>query len=164
MTKTKPAEVSIQARRNLREAFKGQETISQAGTHVYLYLSAADEDRNSIDKILTSLGLLRIAQRCLIDGETLLGAGADSPYTTPAQRRAWAAGKLQAAIAAIAVAPQIVERFRSLNQKIAILQQQLSYARAETRAAAKFNQIEVPFREPKKSRGTDWLAGDSSDD
>jgi hypothetical protein len=111
-----------------------------------------------VDKTLASLGLLEIARRCLIDGEPLEAAGEAGPYGTCSQQRAWAAGRLTAACHAIHFAEQLEDQRKATSDRIAQLEKALAYARAETRAAARFHTINVPFREKRKTKSVDWDA------
>lgn len=140
-----------QAAKSLRAALPGyadadsfDRAAMQAATD-YLY----SEDRAHQDEILIRLGMLEILHQTVIDGETLETAGATGPYNSTAQRRAWAAGRLAAACYALMLADRVHGQQRADAARIAALEKQAEYLRAETRAAARFNTINVPFRKPK---------------
>ncbi|QFY60357.1 hypothetical protein FZ934_07875 [Rhizobium grahamii] len=147
-----------QAAKNIRQAFPGlafgspDYEASQAAARWATEPAAAAGSR-----FLASLGLLEIAQRCLVDGETLEAAGEAGPYGTCSQQRAWAAGRLAAACHAMVLAEELAAEKKAASDRIAELEQALAYARAETRAAARFHTINVPFRE-KRKRSVDWGA------
>lgn len=148
--------MNSQARKNLRQAIPS----SAFGTPGWEAMQAAvrwTAGELHVDVILEQLGLLTIAQRCLVAGETLEEVGAEGPYGTTAQRRAWAAGRLEAACQAMLVAEQVVELQTKAAARIAYLEKKLELARAETRAAARFKTINVPFREKQPVR-VDWAA------
>ncbi len=109
----------MQAKKNLRQALKGEAAISEAGKQVSQYLNLPAKRRQQVDGMLSAMGLATIAHSCLVDGMTLEAAGKCGPYTTPAQRRSWAAGRLQAAIAAMA----------TVGQYLDVLQEQKKIAR-----------------------------------
>lgn len=140
-----------QAAKSLRAALPGyadpdsfDRAAMQAATD-YLF----SEERAHQDEILIRLQLLEIFQKCIGDGETLEAAGAAGPYNSTAQRRAWAAGRLAAACYAIMLADRVHGQRQADAARIAGLERQNEYLRAETRAAARFNTINVPFRKPK---------------
>ncbi|MDG4670889.1 hypothetical protein P9A16_07125 [Shinella sp. 838] len=146
-----------QARKNLRQAIPS----AAFGTPGWEAMQAAARwvsgQTPQVDSILDKLGLLTIAQRCLVAGDTLEAVGEDGPYGTTAQRRAWAAGRLEAACRAMLVAQQVIELQTKAAAKIVYLEKKLELARAETRAAARYGQIQVPFREKAPVR-MDWAA------
>jgi len=150
--------MSTQAAKNIRQAFPGlafgspdyeasQAAARWASGHV-------QED----DMTLSALGLLEIARRALVDGDTLEAIGEDGPYGSVAQRRAWAAGRLAAACHAIVLAEQLNAQQRAAAAEIRRLEKKVELLRAETRAAARFHTIDVPFREKRKTRSVDWDA------
>lgn len=137
--KPRPIEVSTQARKNLRLAFKGDAAIAEAGRRVYAYLNLPAKRRAEVDKMLDTLGLLSIAHSCLVAGETLEQAGMASTYGTTPQRRSWAAGRLQAAITAIAVVGQMLDVLKEQKQiaSNALFREQNAY-RQRDRERAQF--------------------------
>ncbi|QND48106.1 hypothetical protein HB780_20930 [Rhizobium lusitanum] len=149
--------MNSQARKNIRQAFPG---IAHGSREWEVTQAAADWVEfggQTLATLLASLDLLEIARRCLVDGETLEATGEAGPYGTAAQQRAWAAGRLAAACHAIHAAGAIAEERRAAAARIAQLEKALEYARAETRAAAKFKDIVVPFRKPRM-KSVDWDA------
>lgn len=149
--------MNTQAKKNLRQAIPS----SAFGTPGWEAMQAAvgwvDKQDVGVTNILDKLGLLTIAQRCLVAGDTLEAVGEDGPYGTTAQRRAWAAGRLEAACRAMLVAQQVIELQTKAAARIIYLEKKLELARAETRAAARYGQIQVPFREKQPVR-VDWAA------
>lgn len=149
-----------QAAKSLRAALPGYadpDTFDRAAMQAatdYLY----SEDRAHQDEILIRLGLIEILQSALIDGEPLEAVGAAGPYNSTAQRRAWAAGRLSAACYALMLADRIHGQQRADAGRIAGLEKQVEYLRAETRAAARFGTIDVPFRKPKPAGDFSHLA------
>lgn len=146
-----------QVKKNLRQAIPS----SAFGTPGWEAMQAAVRwtagELQHVDDILDQLGLLTIARRCLVAGETLEEVGAEGPYGTTAQRRAWAAGRLEAACRAMVEAEKVVELQNAAAAKIAYLERKVELLRAETRAAARYGQINVPFRE-KQPVSVDWDA------
>lgn len=140
-----------QAAKSLRAALPGyadadsfDRAAMQAATD-YVF----SEDRAHQDDTLIRLDLLDVLQRAVIDGDTLEAIGADGPYGNTAQRRAWAAGRLAAACYGLMLADRVHGQRRADAATIAGLEKQVDYLRAETRAAARFGTIDVPFRKPK---------------
>ena len=145
-----------QARKNIRQAFPS----SPFGSPEWEVTQAAArwvEKPDSYPELLTSLDLLTVAQRALVDGDTLEDIGAAGPYGSPAQQRAWAAGQLAAACYAIKAAEALAEERRATAARIAYLEKKVELLRAETRAAARFKDINVPFRE-KRAKSVNWDA------
>lgn len=140
-----------QAAKNLRLAlpsYADADTFDRAAMQAatdYLY----SEERAHQDEMLIRLGLIDILQQALIDGEPLEAVGAAGPYNSTAQRRAWAAGRLAAACYALLLANRVHVQRQADTARIAGLEKQVDYLRAETRAAARFKDIDVPFRKPK---------------
>lgn len=151
--------MNSQARKNIRQAFP---VIAFGSREWEVTQAAADWVQSAqvgpIEEILTQLDLIEIARRCLVDGETLEAAGEAGPYGTAAQQRAWAAGRLAAACHAIHMAEALRAERQATTGRIADLERRLEYARAETRAAARFKDIAVPFREPRRQKSVDWDA------
>lgn len=149
--------MNTQARKNLRQAIPS----AAFGTPGWEAMQAAARwtagETPQVDSILDKLGLLTIAQRCLVAGDTLEAVGEDGPYGTTAQRRAWAAGRLEAACRAMVEAERLEETLTRAAAKIVYLEKKLELARAETRVAARYGQIQVPFREKAPVR-VDWSA------
>ena len=146
-----------QSAKNLRQAFPacGYGTPGWSATQTAARWAAGE--LNQVDSILARMNLLEIAQRALVAGETLEEVGELGPYGSTAQRRAWAAGKLAAACDAMVEAERLEETLTRAAAKIAYLEKKLELARAETRAAARYGQIKVPFRE-KQPVSVDWDA------
>ena len=146
-----------QARKNLRQAIP----CAAFGTPGWESMQAAARwtagELPQVDSILARLNLLEIAQRALVEGETLEEVGELGPYGSTAQRRAWAAGRLEAACQAMVEAEKVVELQTKAAAKIAYLERKVELLRAETRAAARYGQINVPFRE-KQPVSVDWDA------
>lgn len=151
--KPSPIEVSTQARKNLRQAFKGETAVAEAGRRVYDYINLPDKCRAEVDKMLGTLGLLTIAHSCLVAGETLEQAGMASTYGTTPQRRSWAAGRLQAAITAIAVAGQMLDVIKEQRQiaSNALFREQNAY-RQRDRDRARFEAALAAERAKGKGR------------
>ncbi|MGO8202826.1 hypothetical protein ACC735_26475 [Rhizobium ruizarguesonis] len=149
--------MNSQARKNIRQAFP----VITFGSNEWEATQAAARWVEKQDvggaNILTSLDLLTIVQLCLVDGETLEAAGEFGPYGTAAQQRAWAAGQLAAACYAIHTAEALTEERRATAARIAYLEKKMELLRAETRAAARFKDIVVPFRKPR-AKSVDWDA------
>ncbi|MBY3306174.1 hypothetical protein HFO04_25890 [Rhizobium laguerreae] len=150
--------MNTQAKKNIRQAFP---VITFGSKEWEVTQAAADWVGNNLDRnvstILAQLDLLTIAQRCLVDGETLEAVGEAGPYGTAAQQRAWAAGQLAAACYAINAAEALTEERRAASARIAYLEKKVELLRAETRAAARFKDIVVPFRKPR-AKSVDWDA------
>jgi hypothetical protein len=149
--------MNSQARKNIRQAFP----VITFGSREWEATQAAARWVEKQDvggaNILTSLDLMTIVQRCLVDGKTLEAAGEAGPYGTAAQQRAWAAGQLAAACYAIHAAEALTEERRAAAARIAYLEKKVELLRAETRAAARFKDIVVPFRKPR-AKSVDWDA------
>lgn len=138
--------MSTQVRKNIRDALAGNPDRFELG------LIAAEFAANPTDDdFLARLGLTEIARAALLAGDTLEAVGAAGPYATPAQRRAWAAGRLSAAIAALPVAAELERERRAAAEREADLTRQLAAARLEIKAAwrASSASSNVPFRDPK---------------
>ncbi len=151
--------MSAQAAKNIRQAFPGL----AFGSPDYEASQAAarwvgEPAAGAVSKFIAALGLLDIARRALIDGDTLEAIGEDGPYGSVAQRRAWASGRLAAACHAIVLAEQLDAQQRAAAAEIRRLEKKVELLRAETRAAARFHTINVPFREKRKTRSVDWDA------
>lgn len=146
-----------QAKKNLRQAIPSHGFASPGYQLMQAAASWAAGELAHVDATLDHLGLLEIARRCLLAGETLEDAGADGPYGSTAQRRAWAAGRLAAACEAMLFADLLVDRERKASERIAYLEKKVELLRAETRAAARYGSINVPFRE-KQPVSVDWDA------
>lgn len=146
-----------QAKKNLRQAIPSHGFASPGYPLMQTAALWAAGELAHVDATLDRLGLLEIAQRALVAGETLEEVGADGPYGSTAQRRAWAAGRLAAACEAMIVAGQMVELQSKAAARIAHLEKKVELLRAETRAAARYGQIKVPFRE-KQPVSVDWDA------
>ncbi|GAA4178314.1 hypothetical protein [Shinella granuli] len=144
-----------QAKKNLRQAIPSAAFGSPGWEAMQAAVGWVDKQDVGVSNILDQLGLLTIAQRCLVAGETLEEVGAEGPYGTTAQRRAWAAGRLEAACRAMLFADQVVELQTKAAARIVYLEKKVELLRAETRAAARFNTINVPFREKAPVR-VDW--------
>lgn len=147
-----------QAAKNMRQAFPSIPYGSRAWEVTQAAALWSETEDPETDTFLQRLDLYGIAQRCLVDGDTLEAAGEAGPYGSAAQRRAWAAGRLAAACEAIHLAKSLQSERQADVARIARLERDLAYARAETRAAARFKDIVVPFREPRKTRSVDWDA------
>lgn len=147
-----------QAKKNLRQAIPSSAFGTPGWEAMQAAVSWVAKEDVGVSNILDRLGLLTIAQRCLVAGETLEEVGADGPYGSTAQRRAWAAGRLEAACMAMVYAAQTVELQSKAAAKIVHLEKKVELLRAETRAAARFKTINVPFRE-KQPVSVDWDAG-----
>ncbi|MBY5630413.1 hypothetical protein HFO42_20200 [Rhizobium leguminosarum] len=149
--------MNTQAKKNIRQAFP----VIAFGSREWEATQAAarwvESGAQTFHTSLISLDLLSIAQRCLMDGETLEAAGEVGPYGTAAQQRAWAAGQLAAACYAIHAAEALTEERRAAAARIAYLEKKVELLRAETRAAARFKDIVVPFRKPR-AKSVDWDA------
>ena len=146
-----------QARKNIRQAFP---VIVHGSREWKVTQAAADwvaDGARDFVWTLDDLDLLEIAQRCLVAGETLEAVGEAGPYGTPAQQRAWAAGRLAAACCAIHMAAGLAAERKAAADRIAQLEKALAYARAETRAAARFKDVVAPFRKPRL-KSVDWDA------
>lgn len=147
-----------QALKNLRQAFPGAEH----GTSDHLAARAAAKWASTpnagIDAILAELDLLEVAQRALVAGETLEAIGEAGPYGSTAQRRAWAAGQLAAAAHAIVLSVKLLARQLSDMAEIVELKRRMSHAAAEIRAARRYDEVVVPFREPRRGKSVDWDA------
>lgn len=146
-----------QARKNIRQAFP----VIVFGSPEYEATQAAArwvEQGAKNCTMLTDLDLLTIAQRALVDGETLEAAGEAGPYGTSAQQRAWAAGRLAAACYAIKAAEALLEERQAAAASIAYLTKKVDLQQAEIRAAARYKDIVVPFREPRRQKVVDWDA------
>lgn len=146
-----------QAAKNIRQAFP----LIVFASPEWLATQAAAKwvaDGAPACPTLVSLDLFDLAHRCLIGGETLEDVGAGGPYGTAAQRRAWASGRLAVACHAIHVNEALTAHRRATSERIAELERKLEYARAETRAAARFKDVVVPFREPRRQKSVDWDA------
>ncbi|NKM30094.1 hypothetical protein [Rhizobium laguerreae] len=149
--------MNTQAKKNIRQAFP---VIVFAGPEWEATQAAArwvERQDVGVANILTSIDLLTIAERCLVNGETLEAVGEIGPYGTAAQQRAWAAGQLAAACYAINAAEALTEERRATAARIAYLEKKVELLRAETRAAARFKDIVVPFRKPR-AKSVDWDA------
>lgn len=148
-----------QARKNIRAALpsiafgSADWAASQAAAS---WVVDVDNHQATAD-FLSKLGLLTIARRCLVEGVPLEVAGEAGPYGSIAQQRAWAAGMLASACRAMVVASAIQDERILAARKIARLERQAEMLRAETRAAARFKDIVVPFRE-KPKRSVNWDA------
>ncbi len=147
-----------QTTKNIRQAFPSIPYGSRAWEVTQAAALWSETEDPETDAFLHRLDLLTIAQRCLCDGETLEAAGEAGPYGTAAQRRAWAAGRLAAACEAIQLAKALQNERQADAARIARLERDLAYSRAETRAAARFKDIVVPFREPRRQKSVDWDA------
>lgn len=147
-----------QARKNIRQAFPSIVHLSREWEATQCAARWVEAGAQSFHTCLSSLDLLDIAHRCLVEGETLEDVGASGPYGTAAQRRAWAAGRLAAACCAIHVAEELSEERKEYTAAIAKLKRDLDYARAETRAAARFKDLDIPFRAPRRQKSVDWDA------
>lgn len=149
--------MNTQAKKNLRQAIPA----AAFGTPGWEAMQAAARwtagETPQVNSILARLNLLEIAQRALVAGETLEEVGELGPYGSTAQRRAWAAGRLEAACRAMVEAERLEETLTAAAAKIVYLEKKLEMARAETRAAARYGQIQVPFREKAPVR-VDWAA------
>ncbi|MBD8650803.1 hypothetical protein IFT66_06895 [Rhizobium sp. CFBP 13726] len=149
--------MNAQARKNIRQAFP----VITFGSREWEVTQAAarwvESGAQMFHAGLDSLDLLDIARRCLVDGETLEDAGVSGPYGTAAQQRAWAAGRLSAACCAIHAAEALQEELRAAAARIGYLEKKVELLRAETRAAARFKDINVPFRE-KRPKSVNWDA------
>ncbi|MGO7758786.1 hypothetical protein [Rhizobium ruizarguesonis] len=149
--------MNTQAKKNIRQAFPVITFGSREWEATQAAASWVEKQDVGGANILTSLDLLTIARRCLVDGETLEAAGEFGPYGTAAQQRAWAAGQLAAACYAILAAEALTEERRAAAARIAYLEKKVELLRAETRAAARFKDIVVPFRKPR-AKSVDWDA------
>ncbi|MCW5706099.1 hypothetical protein [Shinella sp.] len=147
-----------QAKKNLRQAIPSSAFGTPGWEAMQAAVSWVAGKNPQVDSILDHLGLLTIARRCLVAGETLEEAGAEGPYGSTAQRRAWAAGRLEAACMAMVFAAQTVELQTKAAARIVYFEKKVKLLRAETRAAARFKTINVPFRE-KQPVSVDWDAG-----
>lgn len=149
--------MNSQARKNIRQAFP----VITFGSPEWEATQAAarwvEAGAQTFHTDLSQLDLLTIARRCLVDGETLEAAGEAGPYGTAAQQRAWAAGQLAAACCAINAAEALAEERQATAARIAYLEKKVELLRAETRAAARFKDIVVPFRKPR-AKSVDWDA------
>ncbi len=147
-----------QAAKNIRQAFPS----IVFGSREYEVTQAAARWVEKQDvggaNVLADLDLLDVAHRCLVDGETLEDVGASGPYGTASQRRAWAAGRLAAACHAIHFAEELAEERQAASERIDFLERKVELLRAETRAAARFKDVVVPFREPRRGKVVDWDA------
>ncbi|WP_028748015.1 hypothetical protein [Rhizobium mesoamericanum] len=150
--------MNSQARKNIRQAFPVIEFGSPEWEASQAAARWVETREGAHSSFLNSLDLLTIAQRALIDGDTLEAVGEAGPYGSPAQQRAWAAGRLAAACHAIRFAEALQDERQAAAARIGQLEKALAYARAETRAAARFKDINVPFREPRKAKSVDWDA------
>lgn len=85
-----------QSRKNIRQAFLGQSAAF--GTPAWHASQAAvryvEGQTPAVDRVLSAMDLLIVAQRALLAGEDLEAVGDSGPYGTAAQRRAWAAPRL----------------------------------------------------------------------
>ena len=145
-----------QAKKNIRQAFP----VITFGSAEWEATQAAArwvESETNCSTFLADLDLLAIAQRALVDGDTLEDIGSAGPYGTAAQRRAWAAGQLAAACYSIRWAETLQEERRATTARIAYLEKKVELLRAETRAAARFKDIVVPFRQ-KPPKSVNWDA------
>ncbi|MGO4564801.1 hypothetical protein AB4Z52_06970 [Rhizobium sp. 2YAF20] len=147
-----------QARKNIRQAFPS----IVHGSREWEVTQAAAEWVNvatvaTIDQTLADLGLLEIAHSALVAGLPLEDCGQAGPYGTASQQRAWAAGRLVAACDAIWFAGRLAMERDLAVRKIQRLERQAELLRAETRAAARFKDIKVPFRKPRVG-SVDWGA------
>jgi len=146
-----------QAAKNIRQAFP----VITFGSREYEVTQAAArwvEHSHQGAEVLAELDLYTIAHRCLVAGETLEDVGASGPYGTASQRRAWAAGRLAAACCAIHMAEALAEERQEYMEAITRLERKVELLRAETRAAARFKDVVVPFREPRRQKSVDWDA------
>lgn len=150
--------MNSQVRKNIRQAFP----VITFGTPEYEATQAAArwvaESGSTCSTFLAQLDLLSIAQRCLVDGDTLEAAGEAGPYGTSAQQRAWAAGRLAAACHAIKAAEALHEERQATAASISYLTKKVDLQQAEIRAAARYKDIVVPFREPRRGKVVDWDA------
>lgn len=148
-----------QARKNLRQALPGVAFGTpdwEASQAAASWVVDNDNHQYTTD-FLGKLGLLTIARRCLVEGVPLEVAGEAGPYGSVAQQRAWAAGMLASACRAMVVAANVKEERLLAARKIWRLERQAELLRAETRAAARFKDIDVPFRE-KRQKSVNWDA------
>ena len=156
-----------QARKNIRAALLGQSmAIDTPGWRASQ--AAADymeKQAPEVDRVLAGMGLLEIAQRALLAGDALETVGEAGPYGTAAQRRAWAAGKLSAAMSAMVVAEMLADNQTRISGRIANLEASVMYHMASASAAWKASGHDkaVPFREPR-GRSVDWGSGADSPD
>ncbi|TCR04064.1 hypothetical protein [Neorhizobium sp. JUb45] len=147
--------MNVQAAKNLRQALPDAGHGSPDNLAAKAAAKWASTANIAIDGILDELDLLDVAQRALMAGETLEEIGMSGPYGSTAQRRAWAAGKLSAAAHAIVLAVKLLARQRADMAKISELERRMSHAAAEIRAARRYDEVVVPFRE-KRARSIDW--------
>ncbi|WVT73342.1 hypothetical protein QM996_17980 [Sinorhizobium chiapasense] len=150
--------MNSQARKNIRQAFP----VITFGSREWEVTQAAAEwvqsGETNCSTSLAQLDLLEIARRCLVDGETLEAVGEAGPYGTAAQQRAWAAGRLAAACHAIHMAEALKAERQAAAASIAYLTKKVELQYAEIRAAARYKDINVPFREPRRQKVVDWDA------
>lgn len=134
-------------RRNIRACLNGDPDAMELG------LAAADYaagSRPEAEDVLDSLGLRETAMRALLAGADLKAVGARGPYGNAAQRAAWAAGSLRAAIRAIVMATDLKRERMATAQTIAELTRKLEATRIELRAAKRYANADnlVPYRDP----------------
>ncbi len=101
------------------------------------------------DPARPELLLGQIAQEALLDGKPL--DECSSPYGTPAQCRAFAAGALRGAICEISATYQRQEANRVQRAAMGRLRASHEYWRASAKAAWKASKMEerIPFQDPK---------------
>lgn len=154
-----------QARKNIRAALLGQSmAIDTPGWRASQ--AAADymvKQAPEVDRVLAGMGLLEIAQRALLAGDDLETVGEAGPYGTAAQRRAWAAGRLSAAMCAMVVAERLTENQERISKLVARKDEKIARLTASSRAAWRATNIDVPFREPR-GKSVDWAHGGDSPD
>jgi len=148
--------------KNIRWALNGHRN------HIALGQTAAQWAEGNLpeaDKVLADLGLAAIAQKGLRTGLSLEQVGAElSTYKNPAQRRAWAEGRLLAAIEAIAFAVDAHRESETERAKTAatlkILERERDAARLAERAAWRASGVDktVPFREARPVGRIPWAS------
>ncbi|MEQ1950548.1 hypothetical protein [Mesorhizobium sp. CN2-181] len=143
--------MNAKARKNFRQAVIGiaHEVVFDLSQAAARYV--ADANRPDL------LDLAAIAHGALVEGVPLEIVGKGGPYATRAQRAAWAAGRLCAALYAIPRAYALVDERRAAASREAVLARRAEAYRIEAKAAWRAVPIDVPFREPKPNARLDWL-------